>query len=276
MPFIIDTYAVMGNPITHSLSPKIHQAFAQQTSIQLDYLAIEVPLTELELAIARFQQEGGKGLNITVPFKQLAFTLMSQSSARANLAQAVNTVIMQHDGSMTGDNTDGVGLLRDIIINQQESLQNKHILILGAGGAVRGILGPLLAEKPASVLIANRTEPTAIDLAWTFSKLGNVYGCGLDTLLDQQFDLVINGTNTGLTHQTLVLSKHLLTPGAWCYDLAYSRQRTAFLQWAHQQGARKYVDGLGMLVEQAAEAFYVWHGIRPETRPVLHSLRANN
>ncbi|MGB6976702.1 MAG: shikimate dehydrogenase [Gammaproteobacteria bacterium] len=273
MTFAIDTYAVMGNPVSHSLSPRVHKEFAKQTGEHLDYQAIEVPLEKLESAINHFLKEGGKGLNITVPFKQQAFVLMTQCSKRANLAQAVNTIIIQPDGRLVGDNTDGIGLIRDITW-QQENLRDKRILILGAGGAVRGILGPLLAEKPSEIIIVNRTETTATFLASAFSKLGIVRSYPLDAIAGQQFDLIINGTSASLTNQTLALPEHLLTPEGWCYDLAYSSQLTAFQRWARQQGARKYLDGLGMLIEQAAEAFYLWRGIRPETRPVLKLLQA--
>jgi shikimate dehydrogenase len=272
MPFAQDTYAVMGNPISHSLSPAIHKIFAQQTGEKLDYQAIKVPLEGLESAINDFQKEGGKGLNITLPFKQQAFALMSQSSERATVAQAVNTITLQSDGRLIGDNTDGIGLIRDIQ-RQQESLHDKRILLLGAGGAIRGILGPLLAEKPVLVLIANRTESSADYLASAFKRQGNLHSSSLNAISGQQFDLIINGTSSGLTDEPLALRERLLAPEAWCYDLAYGGQLTAFLRWGQQQGARKCVNGLGMLVEQAAEAFYIWRGIRPETSPVLKLLQ---
>jgi shikimate dehydrogenase len=274
MTFAIDTYAVMGNPISHSLSPLIHQVFAKQTGQQLEYVALKVPLDGFTEAVTQFKIKGGKGLNITVPFKQQAFALATDCTERATVAQAVNTLIIQADGGLRGDNTDGIGLIRDISLHQQESLQGKRILVLGAGGAVRGILASLLAEKPALVVIANRTELTAIDLVNSFRKLGNIKGCGLKAILEPPFDLIINGTSTSLLQQTLALQEGLLAVGGWCYDLAYSSEATPFLRWAKQQGAAKYVDGLGMLVEQAAEAFYLWRGIRPDTLPVLQLLRA--
>lgn len=267
-------YAVMGNPITHSKSPRIHALFAKQTRQRVVYTAIQVDPGGFKQAVGNFQASGGKGLNVTVPFKREAWELVNELSVRAQRAGAVNTIALRANGTLFGDNTDGVGLIRDLRDNSGATLSGKRVLILGAGGAVRGVLGPLLEEQPARLMIANRTADRATELALEFTALGAVSGCGFDALRGMQFDVVINGTSASLQGDLPPLPDDVLTPGALCYDLMYGAQPTAFMRWAHQRGAVKVLDGLGMLVEQAAEAFFVWRGIRPDTVPVIAQLRA--
>jgi len=269
-----DQYAVLGNPIAHSKSPRIHALFAKQTAQRMVYTAIQVDPGGFKQAVGNFQASGGKGLNVTVPFKREAWELVNELSARAQRAGAVNTIALRADGTLFGDNTDGVGLLRDIRDNFRATVTGKRVLILGAGGAVRGILEPLLAERPASLVIANRTADRATELAREFATLGSVSGCGFAALPGQQFDLLINGTSASLQGDMPALPTELLMPGAFCYDLMYSAQPTVFMHWAQQHGAAQVADGLGMLVEQAAEAFFIWRGVRPNTRPVIDLLRA--
>lgn len=269
-----EQYAVMGNPIAHSKSPRIHMLFAKQTGQRIAYTAIQVDLGGFKQAVGNFQASGGKGLNVTVPFKREAWELVSERSARAQRAGAVNTIGFRADGTLFGDNTDGAGLIRDLRDNSRATITGQRVLILGAGGAVRGILAPLLEERPARLIIANRTADRATGLALEFATLGLVSGYGFDMLPGKQFDLLINGTSASLKGDLPPLPDHLLAPGALCYDLMYGAQPTAFMRWAHQQGAVKVLDGLGMLVEQAAEAFFVWRGIRPHTVPVIAQLRA--
>ena len=269
-----DQYAVMGNPIAHSKSPRIHALFAKQTGQRLVYTAIQVDHGGFQQALGNFQASGGKGLNVTVPFKREAWELVDERSARAQRAGAVNTIALRADGVLFGDNTDGAGLIRDLRDNSGATLTGQRVLILGAGGAVRGVLAPLLEERPALLIIANRTADRATELAQEFSALGPVSGCGFDALPGKQFDLLINGTSASLHGDLPPLPDDVLTPGAFCYDLMYGAQPTVFMRWAQQHGAAKVLDGLGMLVEQAAEAFFVWRGIRPHTVPVITQLRA--
>lgn len=272
--FKIDTYAVMGNPVAHSKSPIIHTEFAKQTNQLMQYIAIEAPLTEFAKSVADFQEQDGKGLNVTVPFKIQAWQLVNERSHRAEIAGAVNTISIKENGQLFGDNTDGAGLVRDLMKNENFSLTNKKILILGAGGAVQGILGPLLDEHPQFIFIANRTVEKAMDLAKQFRKFGIIHGGGFNELNDQSFDLIINGTSAGLSDEMLPVSSSILSATTFCYDLAYGKE-TVFLQWAKQHGVLKCNDGLGMLVEQAAEAFHIWRGVSPKTQPVLQMLRSS-
>ena len=267
-----DQYGVMGNPITHSKSPQIHTLFAQQTRQHLEYTAIHVDLGGFAQAVGNFDASGGKGLNITVPFKQEAYALVDDLSERARRAGAVNTIKFEKEKSV-GDNTDGVGLVNDLTRNHQLTLAGKRILLMGAGGAARGVLAPLLECKPAQLVIANRTPDKAVALAAAFADLGNVKGCGYHELNTQQFDLVINATAASLQGELPPLPEKLLAGGAVCYDMMYGKQ-TPFMQWAVAHGAGLVLDGLGMLVEQAAESFYLWRGVRPETAPVITLLRA--
>ena len=274
-----DAYAVMGNPIAHSKSPQIHRAFASQTGQNIAYDAILVDPGGLEQAVGNFAAHGGKGLNITVPFKQDAWKLVDQRNQRASLSGAVNTIVINKDLTLTGDNTDGVGLVRDLMQNHGVTLKDRNILLLGAGGAARGVMEPLLNETPASVLIANRTPDRAHELAKAFSRLGNVSGCAFTTLHTQRqtphtFDIIINATSASLQGEVPNIPASILNKECFCYDMMYGAQPTAFLMWAAEQGAIRCVDGLGMLVEQAAESFYLWRGVRPETQEVVKTIRA--
>lgn len=271
----LDHYAVMGNPIAHSKSPFIHTLFAQQTAQSLEYQAILVDTTpgKFEQAVVNFQATGGKGLNVTVPFKQAAYALAIQRTARAEKAGAVNTLWFDEQGHCHGDNTDGVGLVRDLTQNYQGNIAGKRLLILGAGGAVRGVLNPLLQAQPQLCVIANRTVNKAEELAQLFRDEGHITACGYHELVGQRFDLIINGTSASLQGDLPPLPDNLLATAGWCYDMAYGNAPTPFVRWAETQQAAMALDGLGMLVEQAAEAFYLWRGIFPNTTPVIQQLR---
>lgn len=269
----LDRYAVIGNPIAHSKSPQIHAAFAEQTGEQLIYTAELVEPGEVENFVKSFTVNNGKGLNVTVPFKQDAFKIASKLSPRAQRAGAVNTLKLQGD-VISGDTTDGVGLLNDLTKNHQLELKNKRILIIGAGGAVRGVLEPLLLSQPQQLVITNRTLSKAQQLAQDFSSLGEISASSFEALAGQQFDLVINGTSASLAGELPPLPEQLFAAQACAYDMMYGAQPTTFLNWAAQQGAEHCYDGLGMLVEQAAESFYIWRKKRPETRGVIEQLRS--
>jgi shikimate dehydrogenase len=266
-------YAVMGNPIGHSKSPLIHTRFGEQCGIRLEYRAIQVDPGGFEQAVGNFRAAGGRGLNVTVPFKVDAWRLADHRSTRAELARAVNTLKFEAEGTIFGDNTDGIGLVRDVGDNLGYTLAGARILVLGAGGAVRGILGPLLEAGPADLTIANRTVERAKDLAATFADHGPVAGCGFEALEGGAFDLVLNGTAASLKGEVPALPAGIFRPGALAYDLMYADRDTAFMAWARRHGAGRVADGLGMLVEQAAESFYLWHGIRPRTAEVIADLR---
>jgi shikimate dehydrogenase len=270
---VIDRYAVMGNPVAHSKSPRIHAAFASQTAQQLEYGALLVESGSFPQRVRQFFAEAGKGLNITVPFKQEAWALADVRSPQAELAGAVNT-LLEVSGELHGHNTDGIGLVRDIVQNHQGRLTSASILVLGAGGATRGILLPLLAQKPARICIANRTVSKAEELADIFRTYGRVSACGFDGLRGQAFDLVLNATAASLQGELPPLPNGLVHSQSWCYDLMYGNEPTIFCRWAQQQGVQKAIDGLGMLVEQAAEAFWLWRGVRPDTAPVIAQIRA--
>ncbi len=270
-----DQYAVMGNPIAHSKSPRIHTLFAKQVGQRIVYTAIQVDPGGFRQAVGNFQASGGRGLNVTVPFKREAWELVSEHSVRAQRAGAVNTIAMRADGTLFGDNTDGSGLIRDMRDNCGAAIAGKRVLMLGAGGAVRGVLGLLLEEQPALLVIANRSADRATGLAMEFSALGAVLGGGFDALRGKQFDVLINGTAASLQGDMPPLPDDVIIPGAFCYDLMYSAQPTPFMRWAQHHGAGQVVDGLGMLVEQAAEAFFIWRGVRPHTAPVLMQLRGD-
>lgn len=268
----IDRYAVIGNPIAHSKSPFIHGLFAEQTGQSMRYETILAPLDGFRDTVLRFREHGGRGLNVTVPFKLEAHALADRLSQRAARAGAVNTLILHIDGTIEGDNTDGVGLVRDLL-QQGAQIGGHRVLILGAGGAVRGVLAPLLAEHPNALVIANRTADKAEQLASDFADLGTITGCGFEALDGRHFDLVINGTSASLSGELPPLPDDLLAPGAVAYDMAYGTEPTPFQCWAEIHGARLALDGLGMLVEQAAESFFLWRGVRPETAPVREALR---
>lgn len=298
----IDDYAVMGNPVSHSKSPQIHHAFAEQTRQHIHYSAIQVDPGGFPQAVGNFFASGGKGLNVTVPFKTEAFKLAEQHSERAGLAGAVNTLLMCNNELM-GDNTDGTGLVNDLRNNLHISLAGARILILGAGGASRGVLLPLLNEQPKQLLIANRTPDKADKLAKLFSRYGNVTGIGFTALGDgtlekgafkkgalekgalkknkqeestpasNQFDIVINATSASLKGELPPISANVFAANAWCYDMMYGAEPTVFMQWAAKHGVKNISDGLGMLVEQAAESFFLWRNVRPDTQAVITQIR---
>jgi len=269
-----DRYAVFGNPIKQSRSPQIHAAFATHTGQNLSYRAQLVELGGFAAAARIFFDGGGKGLNITVPFKLDAFSFADELSGRARRAGAVNTLAVQSDGSIYGDNTDGVGLARDIDQNLTWEISGRRLLVIGAGGAVRGILEPLLRHHPKLLVIANRTLDKAQGLVREFADLGALRACSFEALAGNQFDLVINGTSAGLQNAMPPLPENMLAEGCCCYDLTYGAQPTPFMRWAASEAAWAVADGLGMLVEQAAESFCIWRGVRPPTRPVIDMLRA--
>lgn len=266
-------YAVFGNPIKHSKSPLIHAAFADQFGHSIEYRALRVELGEFERAVRGFFASGGSGLNVTVPFKTEASALADTQSERSRLAGAANFLKLDEQGLISADNTDGLGLVRDMVVNQGWSLQGARILMLGAGGAARGVIGPLLQEKPRSLFIANRTEAKAVQLAAGFAALGDVAGGGVQSLQDATFDVVVNATSAGLSGEGLALPASLLNERSCCYEMVYGSEPTPFMRWAAQHAAWAVSDGSGMLVEQAAESYFRWHGVRPETAPVIRRVR---
>ncbi len=268
-----DRYAVFGNPIAHSLSPQIHQAFAEQNAQDMSYFRQLVEPGKFSAEAEQFFQSGGRGLNVTVPFKLDAFTFADQLSKRARQAGAVNTLSYQADGTVLGDNTDGEGLVRDIVHNLGWPLAGSRVLLLGAGGAARGVVAPLLQQQPQTLIIVNRTASKAQQLARAFSELGPITGCGYDALPGFPFDLLVNATSASLGGEIPPLAKSALAPGARAYDMVYGPQPTAFMHWAMARGAAEVADGLGMLVEQAAQSFRMWRNVMPQTGPVLAAVR---
>jgi shikimate dehydrogenase len=268
----IDRYGVMGYPVSHSRSPVIHRLFALQTGEPIQYELLQVSPEKLEVAVRQFQRTGGKGLNITVPHKSEVTRLVDQMSERAATAGAVNTLSFK-GGEVHGDNTDGIGLLRDLAVNLGLSLQDANILILGAGGATRGIIGPLLEMQPASLRIANRSLDKAQALADHFSRSGPVSACCFDVVpVEDPYDLIINATSAGLKGEAPPYPSAAVSDATFCYDLSYGLKPTPFSVWARDAGALQSVMGWGMLVEQAAESFRLWRGVRPETAPVLKQM----
>lgn len=265
-------YAVFGNPIAHSRSPRIHQLFAQQTAQAMSYEAVCAPIDDFVGCATRFFAQA-EGANVTVPFKEQAFAWADELTPRAQRAKAVNTLKKLVDGRIQGDNTDGAGLVNDLL-NQGIELRGKRVLVLGAGGAVRGVLQPLLAQQPLELTIANRTVEKAEQLCAEFADLGPVAACGYDWI-ERPMDIIINGTSASLQGELPPLAPSLIQAGhTLCYDMMYGKELTAFNRWAKGLGAAQAIDGLGMLVEQAGEAFYVWRGVRPDTIAVLAQLRA--
>lgn len=267
-----DRYAVFGHPISHSKSPLIHRAFAGQTAQDMVYEAILAPLDGFSAALDDFVASGARGANVTSPFKETAFSRATRLTPRARLAGAVNTLDFSGDG-MLGDNTDGAGLTRDITVYLAYPLEGKRILLLGAGGAARGVIGPLLGMQPASLVIANRTVAKAQMLASHFADSGVVSGSDYASLTGRSFDLVINATSAGLGGDALPLPVGLFAPGSLAYEMVYGPGESLFGRFARVQGAAHIADGLGMLVEQAAEAFLLWRGVRPDSARVLDMLR---
>ena len=252
--------------------------FAQQTDQTMSYVAIPLEKNEFEAFVRKFFAEGGAGLNVTVPFKGNAFALAASCSPRAELAQAVNTLFLDDNGRICGDNTDGVGLVSDLKLNNKVAISGQRVLILGAGGAVRGILAALVYEKAAAITIVNRDVSKAELLAEEMQSMAPIAAMSYAMLQEdanngRSYDLIINGTSSSLKGEMPKLDAKVIAPGCCCYDLMYSATDTLFLQWAKQEGARKSIDGLGMLVEQAAEAFALWRGVRPNTASVMAHLR---
>ncbi len=268
-----DRYAVLGNPIAHSKSPAIHAMFAEQTGQRLHYERMLVEVGGFAEAIARFRREGGCGANVTVPFKEEAWRWVERRSELAERAGAVNTIVFEERGTSLGENTDGVGLVRDLAQNHGLRLGGRRILVLGAGGAARGVLEPVLREQPAVLTIANRTPEKAERLAAEFAALGTVQAREFAELADSHQDLIINATAAGLSGEMPPLPEGVLAAGGGCYDMMYGDDPTVFVEWGWRHGAAQSLDGLGMLVEQAAESFYAWRGLRPDTRPVIARLR---
>lgn len=269
-----DNYAVVGNPVTHSKSPLIHTLFAKQCQQDMRYQKIEAPLDRFRQTIEEFfSRSGNRGLNITVPFKEQAWSLCDHKSERAELAGAVNTLLLDEKGRLFGENTDGLGLVRDLVENYGVDLKNKKILLVGAGGAVRGVLQPILGEQPEKVLVCNRTPEKADALVSIFQHLGCIESLPFEALADV-FDVVINGTSASLSGDLPAIGRRVLGPHTVVYDMMYGREETVFNQWARQSGVACTIDGLGMLVEQAAEAFFIWRGRRPETRDIMSELRS--
>ncbi|MFA6311519.1 MAG: shikimate dehydrogenase [Sterolibacterium sp.] len=267
-----DRYAVIGHPVAHSKSPMIHAWFARQTGQDMSYEKILAPLDGLAATVQAFVRAGGRGMNVTLPFKQEASRLASRLSERARLAAAVNTLVF--DGSdIFGDNTDGIGLVRDIRSNLGRNIVGQRILLLGAGGAARGVMLPLLQDHPEQLVIANRTAYKALDLAGEYAGFSpRPQGCALVDLNGRSFDIVINATSAGLTDSALDLPSGLFAPNCLAYDMLYGKD-TPFMRQARSAGAA-IADGLGMLVEQAAEAFLLWRGVCPDTAPLLRELQA--
>src|SRR3569833_1800746 len=268
-----ELYAVMGNPVAHSKSPRIHTLFAAQPGQRMRYSAFLVDTGGFEQAVSNFVAHGGRGLNVTVPFLRFVWLLVVWCLLFVELAQAENTIVVEARGALVGDNTDGVGLVTDLMRNHGVAIAGRSVLLLGAGGAASGVMGPLLAEQPARRFVANRTVDRALDLAEQFARVGAVEGGGLIDLPGQQFDLVINATAASLHGELPPLPDGLLCPGACCYDMMYGAAPTPFVTWARARGAAQALDGLGMLVEQAAESFHLWRGVRPETRAVIAQFR---
>ena len=267
-----DRYAVIGHPIAHSKSPIIHRLFAEQTGEPVSYTAIDIPPEELEEQVTAFFAGGGRGLNVTVPHKQAVIPLLDKLTPRAKLAGAVNTIVRLDDGKLEGDNTDGVGLVTDLRDNLHIELTDASILILGAGGATRGIIPPLMEQHPAELMIANRTVDKAQALANAFADLGNLNGRGFDELEDRNFHLIINATSAGLDGTVPPFPASLIAPDTVCYDLSYSMKETPFIAWARQSGCKHTYQGWGMLIEQAAESFHIWRNVRPDTMYVRRQL----
>lgn len=265
-------YALFGYPVHHSWSPFIHGMFAKQTGQDMVYRLNETPPERFRNEVLQFFSQGGCGINVTVPHKRAAADLVNELTPRAQLADAVNTVV-RHDERLVGDNTDGMGLLADLTKNLGLGWTSPRILMLGAGGAARGALGPLLELQPRLLVIANRTPDRAIALAHEFASLGPVTGCEFGKLEHHRFDLIVNATSASLRGEVPVIPIDVVDSMTTCYDMSYGVGDTAFVAWAKRLGAGRAEQGWGMLVEQAAEAFRLWRGVEPDTAPVLRALR---
>ena len=268
----MDQYRVFGNPIKHSRSPFIHDSFAKQTSQKLNYQSELIALDDFEMKVKQFIAKGGKGANVTVPFKEQAYDLCYELSERARAAGAVNTLIFKNN-KIYGDNTDGLGLVQDLF-RQQVKLKNSRILLLGAGGAAKGVILPLLEQNPASIIIANRTTSKALLLCQQFNDK-KISGCGFDQINNKKFDLIINATSASLDNRILNIPAQLINSNVVCYDMVYSKKITPFLSWAKEHGSVHLIDGLGMLVGQAAESFAIWRNVKPRVESVIKDLRTS-
>ncbi len=268
----VDQYAVVGHPVAHSLSPFIHSLFARQTGQSMSYRLMDVAPEELIGRVSGFFTSGGRGVNITVPHKSRAVQLADELTDRARQAGAINTLAARRDGTLLGDNTDGAGLVQDLTHNLGWPVTGRRILLLGAGGAARGVLSPLLALQPEIIVVANRTAGRAEALAAAFGGLGRIRGADFGQIGRGAFDLVINATSASLTGELPEVPPAVFGPDTLCYDMAYGRGDTAFVRWARSLGCAQAVPGWGMLVEQAAESFRLWRGVRPLTAPVLEAL----
>jgi shikimate dehydrogenase len=268
-----DRYAVIGHPVSHSRSPFIHGEFAKQTGQRLSYTTIDALPEAFEATVQEFFANGGKGLNVTVPHKEAAFRLAAELTPRAQRAGAVNTLAIGKTG-LLGDNTDGAGLARDLLNNHRITIAGRRVLLLGAGGAARGVLAPLLGLRPAELTIANRTVARAQELAAAFGDLGLLRAVGYEALAGEPYDIVINATAASLAGEVPALPPGIVDARSICYDMAYGRDETPFVRWALGRGVARALDGLGMLVEQAAESFHLWRGLRPDTASVLAALAA--
>jgi len=266
------SYGLFGYPVQHSWSPFIHGMFAKQTAQDMEYRLFESPPERFRSEVLEFFRAGGSGVNVTVPHKRAATDLVNELTQRAQVANAINTIV-RRDESLVGDNTDGAGLLTDLTRNLQLNLSSPRILLLGAGGAARGALGPLLELKPRLLVVANRTAERAIEIAEDFAYLGPVTGCEFAKLENQRFDLIVNATSASLRGDVPAIPAGVVDSLTTCYDMAYGTGDTAFVTWAKARGAGRAEQGWGMLVEQAAEAFFLWRGVRPDTAPVLAALR---
>ncbi len=272
-----DRYAVIGNPVAHSKSPQIHAMFAKQTKQDMTYERLLAPLDGFVDTVKTFISQGGRGANVTLPFKLEAYDLANQVSARARHARAANTLSFT-EKQIHADNTDGVGLIRDITVNLDFDPAGKRVLLMGAGGAARGVLLPLLHAQPAILVIANRTVEKALELAQSNQHQPDaahtvVSGHSYADLSGQHFDLVINATSSSISDSLPPLPDGVFAAGSLAYDIMYGKGLTKFLAFAEEQNAHRLADGLGMLVEQAAASFYIWRGVRPDTRPVIAALR---
>ncbi len=267
-----DRYGLVGHPVEHSRSPFIHTLFARQTGQQLTYELIDAAPAAFETAVRGFGAAGGRGLNVTVPHKEAAFTLVDELSKTARMAGAVNTITIVGN-HLRGDNTDGVGFIRDITVNQGLDLAGRSVILFGAGGAARGVVGPLLAEKPAKIVIANRSRPRAVELAAHFGNPPEIELIDFDGLTGlPAFDLLVNASSAGLKGEATPFPGSLVSTDSVCYDMVYSRNDTPFVAWARQHNAGLAIQGWGMLVEQAAESFRIWRGVMPVTAPILKQL----
>ncbi|HYM27753.1 MAG TPA: shikimate dehydrogenase [Steroidobacteraceae bacterium] len=272
MSSALDRYGVVGHPVSHSLSPFIHAMFARETGQAMSYRPFDVRPEEFEARVREFFTDGGLGLNVTLPHKVAAAELADELTERAAHAASVNTLAFE-DGRLLGDNTDGAGLVRDLCDNLGVVITNRRMLIIGAGGATRGILAPLLGLEPTAVVIANRTPERAAALAAAFADLGVTQGVGFEDIAPEPFDVIVNATSASLSGDIPPIPAETIGRDSVCYDLAYGRAASAFVQWATRLGCARAEQGLGMLVEQAAESFRLWRGVRPATAQVLAALR---